>query len=113
MTQTTHFPSQPAWSTSVDRNDEGHPDEWLRCMHRVAEIPEGWTSERPDGGHDPILVELEAHRSANPEGLLPDAIRLEVPADMFSGRYVTAATARKLATALIDAADLLDTTEVA
>jgi hypothetical protein len=113
MKHNTQIPSSPAWSTSIERNDEGHPDEWLKCTHRVAYIPEGWTSERPEGEDEPMLVELEAHRSANPDGMLPDAIRVEVPADMFGGRYMSAASARKFAAALTEAANILTATEVA
>jgi hypothetical protein len=113
MTQTTQIPAPPSWATSVELQDAGSDDAWTRCMHRLLETPEGWSSERPGGEPFPMLVELEVHRSAAPDGLLPDAIRLEVPADMFGGRYIDADTSRRLAAALSEAADLLDATEVA
>jgi hypothetical protein len=113
MTNTTQIPSPPSWAATTEVTEADTPDAWSRSMRRLAEIPEGWSSERPDGEDYPILVELEAHRSVNPEGLQPDAIRVEVPADMFGGRYISAEGARQLAAALTEAADLMDATDVA
>jgi hypothetical protein len=111
MTQTTQIPSPPSWATRVELNDAGYPEAWIKCTGRLLEMSEGWSNERPEGEPEPILVELEAHRSAVPEGLFPDTIRLEVPADMFGGRYITADSAGTLAAALTESADLLDATE--